>query len=58
LAPVVKPGSPAGAGRSTASRISHARRPAESGMPELIEDLAPEVDSMTELLLAERERER
>ncbi len=32
--------------------------PAEQGMPDLIPDLAPEVDSVADLLLAERERER
>jgi prevent-host-death family protein len=35
-----------------------ATAPAEQGMPELIPDLAPEVDSLTDLLLAERERDR
>jgi prevent-host-death family protein len=35
-----------------------AAAPAESGMPELIEDLAPEVDSLTDVLLAERDRDR
>lgn len=32
--------------------------PAETGMPELMPDLVPEVDSVTDLLLAEREQER
>jgi hypothetical protein len=32
--------------------------PAEQGMPDLIPDLVPEVESVTELLLAEREREQ
>jgi len=32
--------------------------PAEQGMPDLITDLAPDVDSVTDLLLAEREREQ
>lgn len=32
--------------------------PVDQGMPELIEDLVPEVDSITDLLLAERERGR
>ena len=32
--------------------------PAESGLPELIPDLAPETESVTELLLADRARER
>jgi prevent-host-death family protein len=35
-----------------------ATAPAELGMPDLIDDLAPEVDSVTDLLLAERDRER
>ena len=35
-----------------------ATAPAETGMPDLIPDLAPEVDSVTDLLLAERERDR
>jgi prevent-host-death family protein len=35
-----------------------ATAPAEQGLPELIEDLAPEVESLTDLLLAERDRER
>jgi prevent-host-death family protein len=35
-----------------------ATAPAEDGLPELMEDLAPEVDSVTDLLLAERARER
>lgn len=32
--------------------------PAEDGLPELMEDLVPEVDSVTDLLLAERAGER
>src|SRR5918997_1069746 len=32
--------------------------PAEQGMPDLISDLVPEVESVTDLLLADRERER
>jgi antitoxin (DNA-binding transcriptional repressor) of toxin-antitoxin stability system len=32
--------------------------PAEQGMPELIPDLVPAVESVTELLLTERARER
>jgi prevent-host-death family protein len=32
--------------------------PAEQGMPDLIPDLVPEVESVTELLLAERAQER
>jgi prevent-host-death family protein len=35
-----------------------ATAPAESGMPELIADLLPEVDSVTDVLLADRDRER
>jgi prevent-host-death family protein len=35
-----------------------ATAPAEQGMPELIDDLVPELDSVAELLVAERERER
>jgi len=35
-----------------------ATAPAESGLPELIEDLVPELDSVTDLLLAERDRGR
>jgi prevent-host-death family protein len=35
-----------------------ATAPAEQGLPELIEDLAPESESLTDLLLAERDRER
>ena len=32
--------------------------PAEQGMPDLIPDLVPEVESVADLLLADRERER
>lgn len=32
--------------------------PAQQGLPELISDLAPEMESMTELLLADRERDQ
>jgi prevent-host-death family protein len=32
--------------------------PADRGMPELIPDLVPEVDSLAELLVADRRRER
>jgi hypothetical protein len=32
--------------------------PAETGMPDLIPDLAPDVDSLGDLLIADRERER
>jgi hypothetical protein len=32
--------------------------PAERGMPDLIPDLAPEIQSAADLLLADRERER
>lgn len=35
-----------------------ATAPAEQGMPELIPDLVPEVDSLAEVLVADRERER
>jgi len=32
--------------------------PAELGMPDLMLDLAPGVDSLSDLLIADRERER
>ena len=32
--------------------------PADDGLPELMEDLVPEVDNVTDLLLAERASER
>lgn len=35
-----------------------ATAPAEQGMPELIPDLVSELDSVAELLIAERDRER
>jgi prevent-host-death family protein len=35
-----------------------ATAPAEDGLPDLMEDLVPEVDSATDLLLAERAGER
>lgn len=35
-----------------------ATAPAETGMPELIHDLAPEVDSVVDVLLADRDRDR
>ena len=35
-----------------------ATAPAEQGMPELIDDLVPELDSVADLLIAERDRER
>jgi prevent-host-death family protein len=35
-----------------------ATAPAENGLPELLEDLVPEVESVTDLLLDERARER
>lgn len=35
-----------------------ARPPVESGMPDLIEDLAPGIDSLADLLVADRDRER
>lgn len=34
------------------------RPPAESGMPDVIEGLAPEIESLSEMLIAERDRER
>jgi len=35
-----------------------ARPPAEHGMPELIPDLTPDLDSLADLLVAERDKER
>jgi prevent-host-death family protein len=35
-----------------------AEPPVEDGMPELIADLAPEVESLSDLIIAERDRER
>jgi prevent-host-death family protein len=35
-----------------------ASAPAEHGMPDLIPDLVPEVDSLADLLVADRERRR
>jgi prevent-host-death family protein len=35
-----------------------ATAPAEQGMPDLIVDLVPDVESLTDVLLAERNRER
>lgn len=35
-----------------------ATAPVESGLPELIEDLAQELDSVSDLLLADRDRRR
>jgi antitoxin (DNA-binding transcriptional repressor) of toxin-antitoxin stability system len=35
-----------------------ATAPAEQGMPELIDDLLPDTDSVADVLLAERDRER
>jgi hypothetical protein len=32
--------------------------PVEQGVPEIIEDLIPEVESLSELLIADRDRER
>ena len=32
--------------------------PVEHGMPELIDDLAPEIASLSDLLIADRDRER
>lgn len=34
------------------------RPPAEHGMPELLPDLAPGIDSLTDLLVADRNKER
>lgn len=54
MVPEVEP--PGVLGRLVAEGTATA--PAQTGMPELILDLAPEVDSVTELLLADRERDR
>jgi len=35
-----------------------ATAPAENGLPDLIPDLAPDVDSLSDVLLADRQRER
>jgi antitoxin (DNA-binding transcriptional repressor) of toxin-antitoxin stability system len=35
-----------------------ATAPAEQGMPDLIPDLVPEIDSLAEILVADRDRER
>ena len=35
-----------------------ATAPAEQGMPDLIPDLVPEIDSLAETLVADRDRER
>ena len=35
-----------------------ATAPAEEGMPELVSDLAPELESVADLLVADRHRER
>ncbi|MGI9000757.1 MAG: type II toxin-antitoxin system Phd/YefM family antitoxin [Pseudonocardia sp.] len=35
-----------------------ARPPAEHGMPELVPDLAPGLESLADLLIADRDRER
>jgi hypothetical protein len=35
-----------------------ATAPAERGMPDLIPDLVPEIDSLAEALVADRDRER
>ena len=32
--------------------------PAEQGMPDVVEDLAPETESLAEMLVADRDRER
>lgn len=54
MVPEVEP--PGALGRMVAEGTVTA--PAEQGMPELIPDLLPEVDSAAELLLADRARER
>lgn len=38
--------------------VGEAKPPAKRGMPHLIEDLAPETDSLSDLILAERQKER
>jgi len=48
--------SPGVLGRMVAEGTATA--PAEHGLPEMIPGLVPEIDSLTDLLLAERERER
>jgi antitoxin (DNA-binding transcriptional repressor) of toxin-antitoxin stability system len=35
-----------------------ASAPVESGMPELIDDLVPETDSLADVLIADRDRDR
>lgn len=35
-----------------------ATAPAEHGMPELVDDLVPDVESLTDVLLADRDRDR
>ena len=47
---------PGGLSQMVAAGIATA--PTEPDMPELIPDLAPEIDSVADLLLAEREQER
>ncbi|MPZ80002.1 MAG: type II toxin-antitoxin system prevent-host-death family antitoxin [Actinophytocola sp.] len=34
------------------------RPPAESGMPDIVDDLAPDTESLSELLVADRDRDR
>lgn len=34
------------------------RPPAETGMPDIIEDLAPETESLADLVIADRDKER
>ncbi|MCT2582358.1 type II toxin-antitoxin system Phd/YefM family antitoxin [Actinophytocola gossypii] len=34
------------------------RAPAQSGMPDVVDDLVPETESLTDLLIADRDRER
>lgn len=35
-----------------------ARPPAEHGMPELVHDLAPDLESLADLVVADRDKER
>jgi prevent-host-death family protein len=46
---------------STLARLvaaGEARAPAEQGIPDVIPDLAPDVESLADLLVADRDRER
>ncbi|WP_239313819.1 MULTISPECIES: type II toxin-antitoxin system Phd/YefM family antitoxin [unclassified Frankia] len=38
--------------------VGEARAPAERGMPDVVPDLAPGVESLADLLVADRDRER